>query len=205
MLHLRDRGCSTNAAPNFGKGGPMHAERDYMADLLRQCETRLVDTLRVLGELLDAVRRTRRLSQHGVEPPPNAVFAGIEPGREAMLTQILTALEPWSGDALRPRASSRRLRLGDEGVFYIGERRLPLSDTEARVLGALWEALPEPVSREAIFTALYPRADKPSMGVIDVFMSKLRQKLKLASDGGEYIVSIRGKGWSLHGERCQRD
>jgi len=182
----------------------MHAERDHMTDLLRQCETRLVDTRRVLGELLDAVRRTRKLSQHGVEPAPDAIFAGVERGREAMLKQMLVALEPWSGDALQGRPAARRLRNAD-GTFHLGERRLWLSDTEARILTLLWETQPGATSREAIFAALYPRTDKPSIGVIDVFMSKLRQKLKLASDGGEYIVSIRGKGWALHPERCQRD
>lgn len=176
-----------------------------MTDLLRQCETRLVDTRRVLGELLDAVRRTRKLSQHGVEPAPGAIFAGVELGREAMLKQMLVALEPWSSDPLRPRAASQRLRRGADAIFHIGGRRLWLSDTEARILGMLWEAQPNAASREAIFSALYPREDKPSIGVIDVFMSKLRQKLKLASDGSEYIVSIRGKGWALHPERCQRD
>ncbi|WP_168355908.1 winged helix-turn-helix domain-containing protein [Sphingomonas gei] len=170
-----------------------------MADLLLTCEERLVDTRQVLSELLDAVRRTRGLTQDGAASDPMPALLAPE-----ALTQMLAALEPWASDAPRRRAPPRSLRR-DEGIFYIGQRRLPLSDTETRVLAEIWEAPSEPVSRDAIFAALYPREDKPGIGVIDVFVSNLRQKLKLASDGGEYIVSIRGKGWALQSDRCQRD
>lgn len=170
-----------------------------MADLLLTCEERLVDTRQVISELLDAVRRTRGLAQSGVEAPDSA---SAMLGPEA-LTQMLAALEPWSSDAPRRRTPSRRLRRA-QGIFYIGQRRLPLSESESRVLAEIWNA-PSAVSRHAILAALYPREEKPGIGVIDVFVSNLRQKLKLASDGGEYIISIRGKGWALQVDRCQRD
>lgn len=178
----------------------MHGERDHMTDLLLTCEKRLVDTRQVISELLDAVRHTQGLTQYGVGAS-NPLVAGLGP--EA-LTQMLAALEPWSSEAARRRTPSRRLRHLD-GSFLIGDRRVPLSETESRVLAAMWEARFEAVSRDAIFAMLYPREDKPGIGVIDVFVSNLRQKLKLASDGGEYIASIRGKGWALQAERCQRD
>lgn len=92
-----------------------------------------------------------------------------------------------------------------DGIFRVGERKLPLTDSEERVLAMLWEASPEAVSREAIFTALYLQEKKPGRAVIDVFVSGLRQKLKLAGDGSGYIVSVPRKGWALQGERCQRD
>jgi DNA-binding response OmpR family regulator len=45
---------------------------------------------------------------------------------------------------------------------------------------------------------LYRRADdQPQPKIIDVFISKLRKKLRMASSGQEFIETIPQRGWIL--------
>ncbi|HUD92108.1 MAG TPA: winged helix-turn-helix domain-containing protein [Sphingobium sp.] len=89
--------------------------------------------------------------------------------------------------------------------YSIGRRRIALTETEANILHIFRQVMPGPVSREMILSRLYDAQTRPGAGAIDVFVSKLRQKLSLASEGREYIESIRGKGWALRPELCRID
>jgi DNA-binding response OmpR family regulator len=45
---------------------------------------------------------------------------------------------------------------------------------------------------------LYRRSDdQPQPKIIDVFISKLRKKLRMASNGAEFIETIPQRGWIL--------
>jgi DNA-binding winged helix-turn-helix (wHTH) protein len=44
---------------------------------------------------------------------------------------------------------------------------------------------------------LYGGMDEPEIKIIDVFMCKLRKKLAKASNGKDYIETVRGQGYVL--------
>jgi two-component system, cell cycle response regulator CtrA len=46
-------------------------------------------------------------------------------------------------------------------------------------------------------TQLYGGMDEPEMKIIDVFICKLRKKLAAASNGKDYIETMRGRGYVL--------
>lgn len=93
--------------------------------------------------------------------------------------------------------------VSEEEGYRMGRRKLALTETEEQILGQLRLAMPQPVSRARLHAHLYPSGEKASMGAIDVYMSSLRQKLKLAGNGQEYIVSVRGRGWTLNPQNCE--
>ena len=54
------------------------------------------------------------------------------------------------------------------------------------------------VTRQMLLKHLYRRADdQPQPKIIDVFISKLRKKLRSASGGAEFIETIPQRGWIL--------
>ena len=54
------------------------------------------------------------------------------------------------------------------------------------------------VTRQMLLKHLYRRADdQPQPKIIDVFISKLRKKLRNASGGAEFIETIPQRGWIL--------
>jgi len=62
---------------------------------------------------------------------------------------------------------------------------------EYRVLELLAYARNNVVTRTMLLKHLYRRADdQPQPKIIDVFISKLRKKLRMASNGAEFIETI---------------
>ncbi|WP_404334150.1 helix-turn-helix domain-containing protein [Sphingomonas sp. MMS12-HWE2-04] len=148
--------------------------------------------------MLGEIRRAVSAPEGRDAAPPFGALIGAQ--REELVGLVLAALD----SAPKARANhdtymTALVRRPDEG-YRLGRRRIALTDTERNVLDMLWNAMPEPVSRSTIHEALYAHGNKPSAGAIDVFVSKLRQKLKLASGGTEFVELIRGKGWALKPE-----
>jgi DNA-binding response OmpR family regulator len=69
---------------------------------------------------------------------------------------------------------------------------------EYRVLELLAFARNNVVTRTMLLKHLYRRSDdQPQPKIIDVFISKLRKKLRMASSGAEFIETIPQRGWIL--------
>ena len=185
----------------------MPVDQDQLAALLHECEARLLESRRGLDEVLDRVRRMADLSRDSAEPgepAAPAIKAVLDSHRDELVSMVLAALET------APKARASRddymralVRRDDDGSYRLGRRRVTLTDTEQQLLDMLWQAMPEPVSRDDVLDRLYPEGGKPTAGAIDVFVSKLRQKLKLASGGREFFESVRGRGWALKPELCR--
>jgi len=72
------------------------------------------------------------------------------------------------------------------------------TEMEYRVLELLAFARNNVVTRAMLLKHLYRRADdQPQPKIIDVFISKLRKKLRNASGGAEFIETIPQRGWIL--------
>ncbi len=73
-----------------------------------------------------------------------------------------------------------------------------ITEMEYRVLELLAFARNNVVTRAMLLKHLYRRVDdQPQPKIIDVFISKLRKKLRMASSGQEFIETIPQRGWIL--------
>jgi len=97
-----------------------------------------------------------------------------------------------------PRNFTSPLTIHDGAAYYQGAA-LSLSPTEAMYLGVLLKHPRQVVSKESMYIQLYahlPDCDQPKEKIMDVFMCKLRQKLKKAGVPIT-IDTYWGRGWLL--------
>lgn len=178
--------------------------RDQILDYLGSCESRLLESRRSIQEALDQLQEIRSLL---TEQSPDAQSPTREPAlRQEQKQEIVEAvLEALGSSDVARQDLFMLVRQDSEGTYRIGRRRLNLTETETQIMDLFWHAAPNPVSRKEIHASLYlEEEDKPGEGVIDVFLSKLRQKLKLASNGSEFLESVRGRGWGLRLDYCEK-
>jgi two-component system, cell cycle response regulator CtrA len=83
-------------------------------------------------------------------------------------------------------------------LIRIDGHPIAITEMEYRVLELLAYARNNVVTRTMLLKHLYRRADdQPQPKIIDVFISKLRKKLRMASGGAEFIETIPQRGWIL--------
>ena len=83
-------------------------------------------------------------------------------------------------------------------LIRIDGHPIGITEMEYRVLELLAFARNNVVTRAMLLKHLYRRADdQPQPKIIDVFISKLRKKLRNASGGAEFIETIPQRGWIL--------
>ena len=83
-------------------------------------------------------------------------------------------------------------------LIRIDGHPIGITEMEYRVLELLAYARNNVVTRTMLLKHLYRRADdQPQPKIIDVFISKLRKKLRNASSGAEFIETIPQRGWIL--------
>ena len=83
-------------------------------------------------------------------------------------------------------------------LIRIDTHPIGITEMEYRVLELLAFARNNVVTRSMLLKHLYRRADdQPQPKIIDVFISKLRKKLRMASNGAEFIETIPQRGWIL--------
>lgn len=83
-------------------------------------------------------------------------------------------------------------------LIRIDGHPIGITEMEYRVLELLAFARNNVVTRSMLLKHLYRRADdQPQPKIIDVFISKLRKKLRNAAGGAEFIETIPQRGWIL--------
>jgi two-component system cell cycle response regulator CtrA len=102
----------------------------------------------------------------------------------------------------RVEVAGLEIRLDDREARYAGQK-LPLSGKEYRILELLTLKRGATVSKEAILDYLYQSAEEPEMKIVDVFMCKLRKRLKDAT-GRDHIDTVWGRGYRLVTEESVR-
>jgi two-component system, cell cycle response regulator CtrA len=178
---------------------------ESLARLLRDCEARLIESRRSVDDALDLVRRASELAQGALpEGEGPALQAVLDSHRDELVGLVLSALEQ-GGRSRETRTDylNALVYREEENQYRVGRRQVGLTESEKRVLDLLWQAMPQPVSRGTIHQALYADGEQATIGTIDVFVSNLRQKLKLASGGRDFIQSVRGQGWALKPDYCR--
>ena len=83
-------------------------------------------------------------------------------------------------------------------LIRIDGHPIGITEMEYRVLELLAFARNNVVTRQMLLKHLYRRNDdQPQPKIIDVFISKLRKKLRSAAGGAEFIETIPQRGWIL--------
>jgi len=84
-----------------------------------------------------------------------------------------------------------------ERQFEMNGHQVSLTDGEYRVLQTLVANPDATVPKAAILEALYGQHDMRETKIVDVYISRLRQKLRQVDGGDDLIQNFRGRGWSL--------
>jgi two-component system cell cycle response regulator CtrA len=82
-------------------------------------------------------------------------------------------------------------------VVSIGDKPAQLTEKEYRIIELLSLRKGAAATREMLLGHLYGGINKPELKIIDVFVSHLRKKLALATDGKHYIKTVWGRGFLL--------
>ncbi len=171
------------------------------------------DTLSTrLVEIESMLERSRRRFEEGsrlVEEAHNALadiqqaligsprVASAEDGEEAA-SRLLASLKASGGDMPDSMCGGRLAVDQVQRLIRIDGHPIGITEMEYRVLELLAYARNNVVTRSMLLKHLYRRADdQPQPKIIDVFISKLRKKLRMASNGHEFIETIPQRGWIL--------
>ena len=117
---------------------------------------------------------------------------------EEAASKLLASLKA-SGSEMPDTLCGGRLSVDQmQRLIRIDGHPIGITEMEYRVLELLAFARNNVVTRAMLLKHLYRRAnDQPQPKIIDVFISKLRKKLRNASGGAEFIETIPQRGWIL--------
>jgi two-component system phosphate regulon response regulator OmpR len=133
-------------------------------------------------------------------------IAGFEHGADDYLVkpfeprELVLRLRSLLRRAARLAAPADELRLGvfrfrlDRLELFKGEERVKLTETEARLMGALAKKAGAPLSREELAAETGAEGGERA---IDVQVTRLRRKLEDDPRGPRYLQTARGKGYLL--------
>ncbi|MCW5772616.1 MAG: response regulator transcription factor [Rhodospirillaceae bacterium] len=133
-------------------------------------------------------------------------IAGFEHGADDYLVkpfeprELVLRLRALLRRIQRPVAVSDELRLGafrfrlDRLELFKGHEHVKLTETEARLLGALARKAGTPMSREELAAETGAEGGERA---IDVQVTRLRRKLRDDPRGPRYLQTARGKGYML--------
>ena len=147
--------------------------------------TRLVDEAhKILGELQQALIGNPR----SISPED----------REEAASQLLASIKASGGEMPATLCGGRLAVDQVQRLIRIDSHPIGITEMEYRVLELLAFARNNVVTRAMLLKHLYRRADdQPQPKIIDVFISKLRKKLRNASGGAEFVETIPQRGWIL--------
>lgn len=168
--------------------------------VLEEGSARLRNAAREIGQALESMDVAIEMARRASLPAPDRALESLLDAQHDRLAQTLlralgrdeTVPEPAQSAGHYPFRMDPEQRLA-----RIGRRRIPLTESEYKVLELLWEQMPSPVPRQALNDRLYAGREGVSEAVIDMFIFKIRSKLRAAGCADAAIKAIRGKGWVL--------
>jgi DNA-binding response OmpR family regulator len=113
-------------------------------------------------------------------------------------SRLLASLKASGGEMPETLCGGRLAVDQMQRLIRIDGHPIGITEMEYRVLELLAFARNNVVTRAMLLKHLYRRSDdQPQPKIIDVFISKLRKKLRNASGGAEFIETIPQRGWIL--------
>src|SRR4051812_19508533 len=117
---------------------------------------------------------------------------------EEAASRLLASLKASGGGVAGTLCGGRLSGDQVQRLIRIDGHPIGITEMEYRVLELLAFARNNVVTRAMLLKHLYRRSDdQPQPKIIDVFISKLRKKLRNASGGAEFIETIPQRGWIL--------
>ena len=117
---------------------------------------------------------------------------------EEASSKLLASLKAAGGEMPATMCGGRLAVDQSQRLIRIDGHPIGITEMEYRVLELLAFARNNVVTRSMLLKHLYRRADdQPQPKIIDVFISKLRKKLRMASNGAEFVETIPQRGWIL--------
>jgi two-component system cell cycle response regulator CtrA len=117
---------------------------------------------------------------------------------EEAASQLLASIKAAGGEMPETLCGGRLSVDQVQRLIRVDGHPIGITEMEYRVLELLAFARNNVVTRSMLLKHLYRRADdQPQPKIIDVFISKLRKKLRMASSGQEFIETIPQRGWIL--------
>ncbi|MCA1652722.1 MAG: winged helix-turn-helix domain-containing protein [Sphingomicrobium sp.] len=117
---------------------------------------------------------------------------------EEAASRLLNSIKAQGGEMPETLCGGRLAVDQQQRLIRIDSHPIGITEMEYRVLELLAYARNNVVTRTMLLKHLYRRADdQPQPKIIDVFISKLRKKLRMASNGAEFIETIPQRGWIL--------
>ncbi len=147
------------------------------------------------AKLVDDAHRAIAEMQQQLIGAPNT--AGRDDNEE-VASRLLNTLRASGGEMPETLCGGRLAVDQVQRLIRVDGHPIAITEMEYRVLELLAFARNNVVTRTMLLKHLYRRADdQPQPKIIDVFISKLRKKLRLASNGAEFIETIPQRGWIL--------
>ncbi len=113
-------------------------------------------------------------------------------------SRLLESIKDAGGDMPESLCGGRLSVDQEQRLIRIDGHPIGITEMEYRVLELLAFARNNVVTRQMLLKHLYRRSDdQPQPKIIDVFISKLRKKLRNAAGGTEFIETIPQRGWIL--------
>jgi len=113
-------------------------------------------------------------------------------------SRLLASIKESGGDMPESMCGGRLAVDQLQRLIRIDGHPIGITEMEYRVLELLAFARNNVVTRAMLLKHLYRRSDdQPQPKIIDVFISKLRKKLRSAAGGTEFIETIPQRGWIL--------
>ena len=165
-----------------------------------------------LAELESILERARRRFDEGMRiiEEANQSFGEIQQAllgaptvataeeSEEAASRLLASIKSAGGEMPETLCGGRLAVDQTQRLIRIDGHPIGITEMEYRVLELLAFARNNVVTRTMLLKHLYRRADdQPQPKIIDVFISKLRKKLRMASNGAEFIETIPQRGWIL--------
>lgn len=142
----------------------------------------------------DAHKAIADMQQQLIGAPTSS---GADDGEE-VASRLLSTLRASGGEMPATLCNGRLAVDQVQRLIRVDGHPIAITEMEYRVLELLAFARNNVVTRTMLLKHLYRRADdQPQPKIIDVFISKLRKKLRLASGGAEFIETIPQRGWIL--------
>ena len=117
---------------------------------------------------------------------------------EEAASKLLNSIKAAGADMPETLCGGRLAVDQTQRLIRIDGHPIGITEMEYRVLELLAYARNNGVTLNMLLKHLYRRADaQPQPKIIDVFISKLRKKLRNASNGAEFIETIPQRGWIL--------
>ncbi|WP_265564483.1 winged helix-turn-helix domain-containing protein [Sphingomicrobium arenosum] len=161
-------------------------------------ESQLERARRKLEDGLNLVDEAQKALSDIQQAVLGAPAPGAQADSEETASKLLASLKAQGQEMPETLCGGRMNVDAVQRLIRIDGHPIGITEMEYRVLELLAYARNNVVTRNMLLKHLYRRADdQPQPKIIDVFISKLRKKLRSASGGAEFIETIPQRGWIL--------